>query len=93
MASASDLGRVLERRRAVALARHEREFEDLSIMQIAERLGRAPSAVKAYLSELPGYVELGAERRSRRGHSTDVVGIGFVHPRSSRNRSSGSCGR
>jgi hypothetical protein len=49
--------------------------------------------LEAFLSELPGYVELGAERRSGSGLSTGVVGIGFVHPRSSRNRSSGSCGR
>jgi DNA-binding NarL/FixJ family response regulator len=46
--SASDLDRVLERRRAVALAQHYREFEGLSIRQIAERLGRSPATVKAY---------------------------------------------
>ena len=40
--------RVLERRRAVALARHYREFEGLSIRQIADRLGRSPATVKAY---------------------------------------------
>jgi len=40
--------RVVERRRAVALARHYREAEGLSIAQIAERLGRAPATVKAY---------------------------------------------
>jgi DNA-binding NarL/FixJ family response regulator len=39
---------VAERRRAVALARHFREAEGLSIAQIAERVGRAPSTVKAY---------------------------------------------
>ena len=38
----------LERRRAVALARHFRESEGLSIAQIAERLGRSPATVKAY---------------------------------------------
>ncbi len=42
------MGRVLERRRAVALARHYREFEGLSIRQIADRLGRSPATVKAY---------------------------------------------
>jgi AcrR family transcriptional regulator len=47
-ASASNLGRVLERRRAVALARHYREFEGLSIRQIAARLGRSPATIKAY---------------------------------------------
>jgi DNA-binding NarL/FixJ family response regulator len=46
--SASDLDRVLERRRAVALAQHYREFEGLSIRQIADRLGRSPATVKAY---------------------------------------------
>ena len=40
--------RVLERRRAVALARHYRENEGLSIRQIADRLGRSPATVKAY---------------------------------------------
>jgi DNA-binding NarL/FixJ family response regulator len=39
---------VAERRRAVALARHYREAEGLSIVQIAERLGRSPATVKAY---------------------------------------------
>jgi hypothetical protein len=34
--------RVVERRRAVALARHYREAEGLSIAQIADRLGRSP---------------------------------------------------
>jgi len=40
--------RVSERRRAVALARHFREFEGLSIAQIADRLGRSPATIKAY---------------------------------------------
>ena len=53
-ASASDLDRVLERRRAVALARHYREFEGLSIRQIAERLGRSPATVKAYFYDPTG---------------------------------------
>jgi predicted transcriptional regulator len=38
----------VERRRAVALARHFRESEGLSIAQIATRLGRTPATVKAY---------------------------------------------
>ncbi|MBV9336215.1 MAG: response regulator transcription factor [Solirubrobacterales bacterium] len=37
-----------ERRRAVALARHFREAEGLSIAQIAESLGRSPATIKAY---------------------------------------------
>ena len=53
-ASASDLDRVLERRRAVALAQHYREFEGLSIRQIADRLGRSPATVKAYFYDLTG---------------------------------------
>ena len=40
--------RVIERRRAVALAHHFREAEGLSIKQIADRLGRSPATVKAY---------------------------------------------
>ena len=43
------LDRVEERRRAVALARHYRDEEDLSIADIARRLGRAEATVKAYL--------------------------------------------
>ena len=41
--------RVVERRRAVALARHYREVEGLSVAQIARRLGRSQATVKAYL--------------------------------------------
>jgi DNA-binding NarL/FixJ family response regulator len=40
--------RVVERRRAVALARHFRAGEGLSIAQIAERVARSPATVKAY---------------------------------------------
>ena len=46
--------RVLERRRAVALARHYREFEGLSIRQIADRLGRSPATIKAYFYDPTG---------------------------------------
>ena len=46
--------RVLERRRAVALARHYREAEGLSIAQIADRLGRSPATVKAYFYDPTG---------------------------------------
>ena len=41
--------RVLERRRAAALARHYRDEEGLSIAEIARRLGRADATIKAYL--------------------------------------------
>jgi len=45
------LARVVERRRAAALARHYRDKEGLAIAEIARRLGRAPATVKAYLYE------------------------------------------
>src|SRR3989440_1114025 len=48
------MSRVLERRRAVALARHYREFEGLSIRQIADRLGRSPATIKAYFYDPTG---------------------------------------
>jgi AcrR family transcriptional regulator len=47
-ASSAGTDRVVERRRAVALARHYREFEELSIREIADRLGRSPATIKAY---------------------------------------------
>jgi DNA-binding NarL/FixJ family response regulator len=47
-ASTAVADRVAERRRAVALARHYRAAEGLSIAQIADRLGRSPATVKAY---------------------------------------------
>ena len=53
-ASNAGTGRVLERRRAVVLARHYREFEGLSIRQIADRLGRSPATVKAYFYDPTG---------------------------------------
>ena len=53
-ASYAGTDRVLERRRAVALARHYREFEGLSIKQIADRLGRSPATVKAYFYDPTG---------------------------------------
>ena len=53
-ASSVGTGRVLERRRAVALARHYREFEGLSIRQIADRLGRSPATIKAYFYDPTG---------------------------------------
>jgi AcrR family transcriptional regulator len=47
-------GRVLERRRAVALAHHYRDFEGLSIREIADRLGRSPATIKAYFYDPTG---------------------------------------
>jgi AraC-like DNA-binding protein len=49
-----ELDRVTERRRAAALARHYRDVEQLSIAEIARRLGRAPATVKAYLYDPTG---------------------------------------
>ena len=61
------LDRVQERRRAVALARHYRDEECLSIAEIARRLGRAQATVKAYLYDPSDankgpYTSLGATR-------------------------------
>jgi AcrR family transcriptional regulator len=46
--------RVLERRRGVALARHFRQAEGLSIARIAARLGRSPATIKAYFYDPTG---------------------------------------
>ena len=46
--------RVSERRRAVALARHLRASEGLSIAAIADRLGRSPATVKGYFHDPDG---------------------------------------
>ena len=47
------LDRVAERPRVAALARHYRDAEHLSIAEIARRLGRAQTTVKAYLYDPP----------------------------------------
>jgi predicted transcriptional regulator len=41
--------RVAERQRAAQLARHYRDQENLTIAEIARRLGRAEATIKAYL--------------------------------------------
>ena len=46
--------RVSERRRAAKLARQYRDQEGLTIAEIARRLGRAESTVKAYLYDPSG---------------------------------------
>jgi DNA-directed RNA polymerase specialized sigma24 family protein len=48
-AAMSGVDRVRERRKAAAVARHYRDEEDLSIAEIARRLGRSEATVKAYL--------------------------------------------
>ena len=46
--------RVSERRRAAQLARQYRDQENLTIAEIARRLGRAEATVKAYLYDPAG---------------------------------------
>jgi AraC-like DNA-binding protein len=46
--------RVVERRRAVALARHYCDAEGLTIARIAERLGRSPATIKDYFYDPTG---------------------------------------
>jgi AraC-like DNA-binding protein len=72
------LSRVLERWRAVALARHYREFEGLSIRQIADRLGRSPSTIKAYF-----YDPIGEKARAVKARYVGVCrGCGaYTQPR------------
>ena len=45
---------VVERRRAVALARHYREAERLSNTRIADRLGRSLATIKTYFYDPTG---------------------------------------
>jgi transposase len=61
---------VLERRRAVALARHFRGAEGLSIGQIADRLGRSPATIKAYFYD-PSHANKRPTRRA--GRSRRVI--------------------
>ena len=44
--SSGGTDRVAERRRAGGLAQHYRDFEGLSIRQIADRVGRSPATVR-----------------------------------------------
>jgi hypothetical protein len=50
----ADAAPASERERAAALARHYRRQERLSIPEIAQRLGRAPATVSAYLYDPDG---------------------------------------
>jgi AraC-like DNA-binding protein len=74
--------RVLERRRAVALARHYQDFEGLSIRQIAGRLGRSPAKVKAYFYDPTGEKARAGEAPLRRG----VPRLRGVHAAAERER-------
>ena len=74
--------RVSERRRAAALARHYREQEDLTIAEIARRLGRAEATVKAYL-----YDPSDANKRPTAPGAT-VWALGVMQGRRSANDSS-----
>ena len=76
----SGIDRSVERRRAVALARHFREAEGLSIAQIADRLGRSPATIKAYFydpSEATKRLTDSPRDDSRAGCSVRRVGLGF----------------
>ena len=95
MGSTTDapLDRVAERQQAVALARHFREAEGLSIAQIAARLGRAPATVKGYFYDPTGeraravkarYVGVcrgcGASTQPRNGKGDAYVYCKACHP-------------
>ena len=80
--------RVQERRKAAALARHYRDQEGLSIAEIARKLGRAESTVKAYLydpsdaNKGPSWErEAKAGGRQLRGHLPAAAPRGGVLPR------------
>ena len=71
--------RVSERRRAAQLARHYRDQEGLSIAEIARRLGRAESTVKAYL-----YDPSGAKAREVKARYRGVPGLRRADQRAQR---------
>ena len=82
--------RVIERRRAVALARHFREAEGLSIAEIAERLGRSPATVKAYY-----YDPIGEKARAVKARYVGVCrGCGaYTQPRNGKDDAYRYCKR
>src|ERR1700757_3188675 len=84
------MSRVAERRRATALARHYRECEGLSIRQIADRLGRSPATVKAYL-----YDPTGEKARSVKARYVGVCrGCGaYTQPRNGKGDAYAYCKR
>jgi hypothetical protein len=80
--------RVSERRRAAQLARHYRDQENLTIAEIARRLGRAEATVKAYVYD-PSDANKGpscervakAGGRELRGHVPAAAPRGEISPR------------
>jgi AraC-like DNA-binding protein len=80
--------RVVERRRAVALARHFREAEGLSIAQIAEQLDRSPATIKAYF-----YDPTGEKARAVKARYVGVCrGCGaYTQPRNGKGDAYGYC--
>lgn len=79
------LPRVSERRRAAVLARHYREAEGLSVKQIAERMGRTPATIRAYLYDPDGAKSRKRTARYRGvceacGTSTSGAGPGRPRP-------------
>src|SRR3984885_9018232 len=82
--------RVTERRRAVALAQHYRQFEGLSITQIADRLGRSPTTIKAYF-----YDPTGGKARSVKARYQGVCrGCGaYTQPRNGKGDAYSYCKR
>jgi hypothetical protein len=84
------LSRVAERRRAVALARHYRDYEALSIRQIADRLGRSPATVKANF-----YDPTGEKARAVKARYVGVCrGCGaYTQPRNGKGDAYASCKR
>lgn len=84
---------VMQRQRASALARHYRDVERLSIAEIAQRLGRSPASVRAYLHDPDGtkikrLKETYRGRCSRCGRLTSGTG-----PRNARALCAGCSGR
>ena len=79
--------RISERRLAAQLARHYRDQENLTIAEIARRLGRAEATVKAYLYDpsdanegASGEREAKAGGRELRGHLPAAAPRGGIYP-------------
>jgi hypothetical protein len=73
--------RVSERQHAAQLARHYRDQENLTIAEIARRLGRAEATVKAYLYD-PSYANKRpceeAERFDGLGYAPSAAACGIT---------------